>query len=220
MEIVVLIEGFSSTRGKKRFQVLVDEIKREFPGIEILIPEYFEGYGRIGQFFRKKTISEYAATVKKRIEKEVREKDKSFVLIGYSMGGLIVRYLVEKMEFPAKTVILIGTPNKGIKLSWWEKLLLKIINIPCIEDMKENSEFLRTLQIKSLPNYYWLGSDRDKRVPFNSSIPIEIRYNTKRYRGLEVLSTDHSGLIPMTPKKSKDSAIPAIIRILKKEIKA
>jgi len=219
LETIVLIEGFSSIRGKERLRVLAEEIRKQFPGagIEIFIPHYFERYGRIGRYFRKKTIPEYANIVGRMIE--FGTSSKSVILIGYSMGGLIARYLVEKMEFPAKTVILIGTPNKGIKLSRWEKLFLKIISVPCIEDMKENSKFLRRLGIKSLPNYYWLGSDRDERVPLSSSIPSEIRYNTRGYAGLGVFSTDHSGLIPKTPKTSKDSAIPAIIKILKKEIK-
>lgn len=214
METIVLVGGFSGLKQKQRLKMLTDEIKKEFPEVKVWIPEYFEKYGRIGKYLRRKTISEYAAVVKEKIG----TFEEPPILIGYSMGGLICRYLVEKMDFPAKLVILVGTPNKGIRLSWFEKLLLKRIKIPCLEDMREKSNFLQILGIKSMPNYYWIGSDHDERVSWNSSIPSEIRYNTRGYAGMAGVSTGHSALIPKEDKNIESSAIPAIIKILKRKI--
>jgi len=223
-ETIVLVEGFSSTRGKERLEVLAEEIKREFPEAKIVIPEYFERYGKIGKFFRRKTIQEYSQRVYEEIAFELRkETAPQIILIGYSMGGLICRYLVEKKKFLARTVILVGTPNKGIiSLSLKERLLLKILKVSCVEEMKENSQFLRDLNRGPIPtNYYLIGSKKDERIPLWSAIPLEIFGESIRSRGIKVLDTDHSGLIPFIPKTRKEienSAIPKIIEIIRKEV--
>lgn len=202
---IIVIGGFSSTGGE-RIASLVEAIRREsFPGIEVLAPNYFEIYGRLGKFLRKKTISEYARNIK--LEEPIE------LVIGYSMGGIILRYLVEKMKFPTKAVILVGTPNRGIKLSRWEKHLLKLVKVPCIRDIEENSEFLKELSIPDSENYYFIGSDKDEKVDIESAIPIPIRKEGKFY----VLHCNHSGLIPKGGKV-ENSAIPIIIDILRKEI--
>jgi len=211
------MRGFS-LRGKERLKELKKVIKKQFPETEIVEPEYFERYKR-GLFFVKKSIPNYAAVVLDMIG----EIDDDTIFVGYSSGGLIVRWMVEELGVSAKAVILVGTPNKGIKISWWEKIIQRIIRVPCVEDMKDNSEFLQRLNkgLNSLPrNYYYLGGRHDKRVPLESSLPEEILRDTKRYVGAEIFWTDHSGLIPKASKGkiSVISAIPAIIRILKKEI--
>ena len=142
------------------------------------------------------------------------------ILIGYSMGGLIARTLVERLEIRAQAVVLVGTPNKGIKLSWWEKLLLRIFKKPCVRGMLPespglqhlNKEYIEEYKEKKLvTRYYLIAGKEDKKVPLNSAMGIIDA------QGSIILSTDHSGLIPRKPT-SKPNAIGEIIKILKKEI--
>ncbi len=206
---IIIIGGFSSTGGE-RIASLVEAIEEEIEGAIVMAPDYFEAYGRLGKyFFRKKTIPEYANLLRLNLA------DSNSVLIGYSMGGIILRYLVEKFptQFPTKAVILVGTPNRGIKLSPLEKRLLKLVKVPCIRDIEENSEFLKELSIPDSENYYFIGSDKDEKVDIESAIPIPIRKEGKFY----VLHCNHSGLIPKGGKV-ENSAIPIIIDILRKEI--
>ena len=226
----MLIEGFSSIRGTERLRILVEEIKKEFPGIEIVIPKYFERYGKIKQYFRKKTIPEYANIVRQYII-ETTNSNEPIILIGYSMGAVIAIYLVERMDIPAKAVILVGCPLDGIKLSWWKRLLLKIVKIPSVENIRENSDFLELLNKNPSVfgwfrrDYYWLAGKYDKLVPLKSSISWNIMEYPMRDAGAEnigaeVFPVDHYALIPMT-NNSIDiniSAVPTIIRILRREI--
>lgn len=212
---IIVIGGFSSTGGE-RIASLVEAIRREaFPG-EVLAPNYFEIYGKIGKYFRRKTIHKYAKDLLRLNLVDLNENE-PIVLIGYSMGGVVLRYLVEKMQFPTqfptKTIVLVGVPNRGIKLSPLERVLLKIIKVPCIRDIEENSEFLKELSIPDSENYYFIGSDKDEKVDIESAIPIPIRKEGKFY----VLHCNHSGLIPKGGKV-ENSAIPIIIDILRKEI--
>lgn len=210
---IVLIEGFSATKGSKRLKVLADEIEERFPMEKVFTVEYFEKYGKIGKFLRKKTIPNYADVVLSQIPKNIFNP----IIIGYSMGGIIARYLVEKIRFQAREVILVGTPNKGIKLSTIERLL----PLPqCVKDIEENSNFLSNLNLNLtgnaeklfFKNYYFIGSKSDKRVPLESSIPIRIAGK------FFILDTTHSNLIPRTKSDISESAVPVILEILQKTI--
>lgn len=211
---IVVIHGFSSLPGKKRLKLLIEKIKEELPTARILVPEYLEKYSRLGIIVvGKKSIAEYAAICKKNIE---GVKGPIFI-IGYSSGGLITRVLIEKLGVEVKAAILVGTPNKGIKLNRWEKLLVKIIKRPVIEEMLAGSEFLQKLnqdyrRLVSSTKYYLLAGSKDKRVPIWSALAIEILQSQGTFIG----STNHSGLIPKKPK-SELTAIDIIIKILKEE---
>ena len=117
-------------------------------------------------------IEEYA---KATIRKLPNNSNKYPILIGCSMGGLIARYLIEKMDLKVKGLILLATPNKGINLSIIEKVFLKIIGpIPCVEDMRPESDFLKSLGRSSLEKYYYFfGGTKDFRVDVNSSVPFK-----------------------------------------------
>ena len=241
--IVVLIDGFSSRRG--RLKVLEDEIKgkRELPEMRIVVPEYFEknSYGKTRRYlFRKKTISEYADVVYKQVlreipdiyvdsviwgffetqlNKEYEEKPK-IILIGYNMGGLICRCLVEKMKLLVTAVILVGTPNRGANFYWREKLLLKMMGNSCLQEMRKPSKFLHDILEIRPENYYYIAGISDKRVPLNSSIP-EIGDYVKEggwYGRVCAIPCDHSHLMPKIERDIQTSAIPAILEILEKEI--
>ena len=207
------MQGFS-LRGKERMEVLRKEIKKYFPDAEIVESEYFERY-KWGLFSIKKTIPEYASVVRDKIG----ETGDDTIFVGYSLGGLIVRWMVEKMGVLAKAVILVGTPNKGINLSLKEKVLLQIIEIPCIEEMKEDSLFLKSLNRDVMPiSYYYFGGRIDKRVPLELSMPWNVQQPS--YARSEIIDADHSGLIPKNRKDIGSSAIPTILKILEKEISA
>ena len=169
----------------------------------------------MGTFFCKNTIPDYAGTV----WDITGETGGDTIFVGYSLGGLIVRWMVEKMGVLAKAVILVGTSNKGIKLSLKEKALLQIIEIPCTEEMKEDSSFLKVLNRNVTPiSYYYLGGRIDKRILPELFMPWNVQQ--PRYVRSEIIDVDHSGLIPEKREDIETSAIPAILKILKKEISA
>jgi len=205
---VVIVGGFSST-GAPRLKTLEREIKKNFPKLKVHLPEYFERYGKIGQYLRKFTIPEYAKIVDESLNFSLVDEP---ILIGYSMGGIITRFLVEKLGFEARAVILVGTPNQGVKLGWLEKKLLgKLFTLPCVKDMNPNSDFLYNLNSSPVSErYFFIGSDRDERVPIDSAIPV--RKEGKFF----ILHTDHSGLIPKKLEMIPNSAVPVIIEILHK----
>jgi hypothetical protein len=167
----------------------------------------------------KKSVLEYARICKGIILKQ--KVNGPIFIIGYSLGGLITRVLVEMLQIDAQAVILVGTPNKGIKLNCWEKLILwgklilKILKRPAIEEMLPNSQFLRKLnenypKLQLKTKYYLIAGQKDKRVPLNSALGIE-------GKKIIIPQCDHSGLIPKKPT-SKPNAIGAIINILKEEV--
>lgn len=216
---VILVEGFSSQPGTERLELLARRIL-SLPDMEVIIPNYFERYGMLWQFFREKTIPQYAAVVYDKIY-HLTDPLHGFgkpILIGYSMGGLVSRYLVERMGLSVKATILVGTSIRGIKFSklpLWQRLMLKIRTPPCVKDMEEGSEFLKELN-KNPPgdNYYYIVSGCDNLVPLSSILPGVAEEKKK------VVPTDHSGLIPKSDKDKIDvsiSAIPEIIKILQKE---
>ena len=209
---VVIVGGFSST-GASRLKTLAKEVKKSFPMAEVLLPEYFEYYGRIKKYLRKGTIPEYAHVVYQKIVSNDIDNDRP-ILIGYSLGGIVTRFLVEKINLKAKAVILVGAPNRGVKINFVEdKLVGKLVSLPCIRGIQPESNFLRLLNWNWHPeSYYFIGSDRDERVPINSAIPM------KEEGKFFILHTSHSGLIPKKAEMVPKSAIPIIIEILKNEI--
>ena len=207
----MIIHGFSSLPVEKRLKLLIEKIKDEFPEVKIIAPNYLEHYGKFGIQAGRLDIFHYALVCRNKIRDEII--DGPIIFIGYSMGALIARMLVEQFRIEAKAVILVGGPNQGIKLSFWEKLFTK--NILCVKDMKKDSPLLRSLNLayednKPTARYYLIAGEKDKRVPLNSALGIE-------GKKIIIPQCDHSGLIPKKPT-SKPNAIGAIINILKEEV--
>ena len=212
---IVLIHGFSSLPAKERLKLLIEKVKKEFPEAKIIIPNYLEKYQRpLILNNGKKNILEYAKICKDIIEKE--KVPGPIFIVGYSLGGILARISVEKLGINTQALILIGTPNQGIRLNFWEKAFLKLTKRQVIEEILPNSKFLRELnenyqRLNLQTRYYLLTGENDKRVSLWSALGIEFIKSSGSFIG----STDHSGLIPQKPKS--ESALDIIIQILKKE---
>jgi len=210
--LIILIGGFSRTEPKKRLKVLKEEIEKLFPNTTAMIAEYFEenSYGIIRQFiFRRKRIKEYA----EKIASEILKDESDYVIVGYSLGGIIARYMVEKLNFPANAIILIGTPNEGIRIKVWEKLLLKLFRTPCLKELIDQ-KFSLDIKVQG-KKYYFIGSIKDKRVPVHSSVPVRNNKEEKNSKWF-LLNCTHSNLIPKNRKNIEGSAIPIVLKILQK----
>jgi triacylglycerol esterase/lipase EstA (alpha/beta hydrolase family) len=213
----VLIHGFSYQRGEERLKLLIEEIKKELPEAKIIVPNYLETYSRMKFLLAgKKSVSEYAEIIFEKIKNKI---EKPIILVCFSFGGLIGRDLVEKKKVPAKALILVGTPNKGVRFSLKEKLLaivfIKIFKRPCLEDVRAESKFLQELnesykRKKPETRYYLIAGKKDKVVPLDSATGIEAQET------ILIPFVSHSDLIPRK-YIGKPTAIWEIIKILKKE---
>ena len=197
---VIFIEGFVGPKGRRHARKLAKKIEQEIEKRITIIEyiEHVESFLGIKKFQKSKSIIEYSEIIHKRIkELEIKE----FVLIGYSAGAIIARYLVEKMELEAK-IILIAAPNKGIRLYWWERLFFKAIGgTPlCVKDILPNSRLLQHLGPLN-PDYYCLAGSSDKRVSIESSLPLSN-------------SHERSFLIKASHKKLVIKAVPIITKII------
>lgn len=76
--------------------------------------------------------------------KTLRPYYEHITLIGHSMGGLIGRYMVQRLDFPIDSCIFISTPHYGTRTAYlapWSQSAYQ---------MRPNSDFL-----KKLNNYDW-----------------------------------------------------------------
>lgn len=185
---------------------------------KLFVPSYLERYHwPIWLFAGRKRIEEYSEIVLRQLKEKI-PPNSEIILIGYSLGGLIVRYLYEKNLLPAtgevKKIILVGTPNRGIKLSFWEELLAKILRIAFVYQMMPESSFLNELnniQI-SRQNYFLIGGSKDKRVPIESALGIPDVPENQKF----VLLLSHSELIPpyhIAYRSGKKGAVAKIIQL-------
>ena len=169
---VFWIDGLTSPSAKRMSDEVRKRIEQEIE-TKILKIEYAEFPDKNMKRLRGALgIEEYA---KEAIQRLPNHSKKYPILIGCSMGGLIARYLIEKMDLKVKGLILLATPNKGINLSLIEKIFLKMIGpIPCVQDMRPESDFLKSLGRSSFEeHYYFFGGTNDSRVKINSSLPLK-----------------------------------------------
>jgi len=71
------------------------------------------------------------------------QRIKPTAIIAHSMGGLIVRYLIEQKGYQIEKLIMLETPNQGIP--FWLIKIGRLPNWQSVRDMTKNSEFLKNL---------------------------------------------------------------------------
>jgi hypothetical protein len=214
------LPGFSSKRGEERLAWLLVRLSLLFQILSIksklLVPLYLEKYRWPIWFFSgRKKIEEYSQTVLEKLKNQI-PRNSTITLIGYSMGGLIVRYLVEKGDLSAlgkiERIILVGSPNQGIKLSFLKKLLSK--RVICVRQMMPGSSFLNELNNVSISrqNYFLIGGSKDKLVPIESALGLPNVPEDQKF----ILPLSHSELIPpyhIAYHRGKEGAVPKIIQL-------
>ena len=169
------IEGFTTPSTRTIADIAIKKIAEEI-GKEIRKIEYVKFLNKnVKKLKESLGIIEYANIIAQKFPSNSNDPNKYPIIIGCSMGGLIARHLVEKMGLRVKGLILLVTPNKGIRLSLIEKIFLKIIGpVLCVKDMKPGSDFLKSLGDPPLKEYYYFfGGINDSRVDIHSSLPMK-----------------------------------------------
>ncbi len=98
-------------------------------------------------------------------------------LIGHSMGGLVVRYYMEKLGGAARVnvAVQLGAPNAGTKMAVFGKFLPAIGIFPPAEQFTIDSELIAGFQCSggTPPNMIALWSDFDSVIlpPENARLP-------------------------------------------------
>jgi hypothetical protein len=210
---IVIVHGFSSLPAEKRLKLLIEKIKEELPQTKLIVPNYLESYGMFAKIFAgRKRIFQHSLSCWRKIKDQIGSGPRIF--IGYSLGGLIVRMLIEKFSVEAKAAILVGCPNRGIKFSFWEEMFVNLLNLRCAKEMKEGSAFLESLGYKVEKRYYLIAGENDAIVPVNSALGLEGELIKK----ISIPGCSHSELIP-EKITFRPCAIETIINILKEEVK-
>jgi len=214
---ILIVHGYSDQTGHQRLAKLLCAIRQEIPEIERmgLMPEYLKRYGPrylVGVILGRKRLGDYAQEVLEAAKDYEVMNGPITIIIGYSMGGLIARYVAKRLSNVEK-LLLIGTPNLGIetdRIARWKKLFLW--RIKCVKDTFPDSKFLRQLN-SELPlncQVFLIVGSKDKFVSLESGLGIiGVPENQKI-----VLPLGHSELIPKTDG-TESGAIPQIIQLLK-----
>jgi len=226
--IVILIQGWTESGVLK--ESLLKKVLESIPGVMVIVPDYLEptARGKFAKFRTHKSVQDYAGYVWAYYRQTKADFPRVPVLVvGHSLGGIIARYLHEEGFFPAKDMILVGTPNKGITYrtlggSFGVVVLpiLKVVaskrfcNVPVFYELLEGSIFLKELNAYGIPeDAYYISGSQDNIVPLWSSDPHNIG---------EFAECGHH-LFPNEGVLAEKSAIPLVERIVKErlaEIKA
>ena len=111
------------------------------------------------------------------LEQLTFQRYEEMVLVGHSMGGLIIqRALLDgKFQSRIRQVVLFGTPSNGLNKAWWGKLFKRQAR-----DMDRDGEFIARLrrdwkeQIGDHPSFAFkaVAGIRDEFVPRESSVDV------------------------------------------------
>ena len=233
--IVVLVQGWTES-GHWLLSLLVSLIEN-IPGAKTVVVDYlFDARGKKNaQLNSHQPIEVYAA----KVEEAYRQAQKDYpgvyiLLVGHSLGGVILRYLCLKGLFPSKDMVLIGTPNKGIDYSsvggsFFGLLVYPLFyflshkrlrNVPVYRQLLKGSKFIEELNKTRIPgDAYYVYGKRDTTVPKWSADPLGLG---------EAVDCDHH-LVPFNGKKLDDltpeemevyrnSAIPVVLRIVNEKL--
>ena len=213
--LIVFVHGFTgdATDTWGKFEGLLSE-DVDLQDWDIL----FWGYPT--KLFAKNQHVYYVGEALKTELKYSKRKYKNLVLIGHSMGGLVIRsYIIgalkrgEKSELsPIKKVLLFGTPNDGLLLANFS-----IFNRQ-IDDMAMGEKFIDELN-KDWSRYVNSKKDDDYHmdIPVTAVIGLEDDFVTKgsvssTFDVVEVVPGNHTKMI-----KPKDNSSP-VYRLVSKTI--
>jgi hypothetical protein len=206
----LIVHGYSDKKGSWRLAKLIDKIKEKLPKEIVIVPDYLERYGPkilIGIIFGRKSLQEYA----KKVLKEAKEAEQLYgpitIVIGYSMGGLIARYVAKRLAHVEK-LILVATPNLGLKIGRLKRLLLR--RIKCLTDSLPGSDFLKRLN-EELPlecKCYIVAGSKDEFAPMESSLAVPDVPDERKI----IFPLGHSELIP-PPTSEEQGAIEEIVQL-------
>lgn len=159
---VLILEGFSGRNIEDVAGNLLMGLKKM--GLEVVPIEHMPQKGIVQRLLNAKTIEEFAIAAYPQFAK-LRDCD---VVIGYSMGCLVARFVIEVLGIESKpTVILVGGPHKGC--SWkYAPLFL----VPCIREMLPKSAFLERIGVPKNKNYWYVVAEDDKKVSMASACPV------------------------------------------------
>ena len=164
----------------------------------------------MGILFGRKRLQDYSEEIIEWCKKYTPSSDPIRIVIGYSMGGLIARYIAKRLPSVQK-LILVSTPNLGInKPARWKRLLLW--RVKCVKDTLPKSAFLEKLN-SELPlncKVYLIGGSKDEVVSLDSTLGITALPENHKV----ILPLGHSELIPL-PDSKDQGAIEKIIQFCK-----
>jgi len=125
---VVLVHGFKDT--SRKMQQMAAALRRE--GWTVYTPTLTPSLGQVG-------LDELARQLAVFIDGTLRPGEK-FDLVGFSMGGLVCRYYLQRMDGLSRTdkFITLGAPHHG---SLWACLIAN----PGCRQMRPGSDFIKDL---------------------------------------------------------------------------
>jgi len=206
----LIVHGYSDKKGSWRLVKLINEIKERFPNETIVTPDYLERYGPrvlVGIIFGRKSLEEYAEKVLKEAKQAEQLYGPITIVAGYSMGGLIARYVAKRLTHVEK-LILVATPNLGLNIGRLKRLFLG--RIKCLTDSLPGSDFLKKLN-EELPlecKCYIVAGSKDEFAPLESSLAIPDIPEEQKI----ILPLGHSELIP-PPISKEQGAIEEIVQL-------
>ena len=174
-ETIVFIHGIAST--SEIFMNQIKLFKKDFNVIALDIP----GYGKSPKI-KNTTISNYASSIHKfLISKNIIKP----ILIGHSLGGMIVQEIITKYTNFAKAAILVATSAKfgGQDIAWQNNFINSRLQ-PI-----ENGLSMRDISIKAITNI--MGSNKNQEViSFAGKIMGTIKKNTYKSAILSLVDFD------------------------------
>ena len=147
-ETIVFIHGIAST--SETFINQIKLFKKDFTVIALDIP----GYGKSPKI-KNTTILNYASSIHKFL---ISKNIKNPILIGHSLGGMIVQEIITKYTNFAKAAVLVGTTAKfgGHDLSWQNDFINSRLQ------PLENGQSMKDISIKAITNI--MGSNKNQEV--------------------------------------------------------
>ena len=210
--MVVLIQGWSESGAWKNS--LLKKVLESIPGVVVVVPDYLDGTGLFAKFKSHLTVEQYSITAKYAIwGAKSNYPDAAIMVVGHSLGGVIARYLCAQGLFPAKNMILAGTPNWGINFGWFVngimKVLARIFKVPVVNQLLEGSSFIEDLNKGGIPpEAHYIRGKVD---------PVVCRWSSDPISKAELANCGHH-LFPSEGRLMESSAIPIVARIVKERL--